>query len=283
MISIITPVTRPERLAALRESIRQQSVSHPFQHITELDKNREGAAITRNKALKKAKGEYIAFIDDDCIAHKDWLEDLFRYLNENSDVAGVSGLVYPQEDANWIAKANYYKANNDESTSVILSSNSPIEMDHLSCTSSMWRKEVLDKLSGFDVSMKRAQDLDLGLKARKQGYKMMAIKGGIVYHHYPSTIRESIKKSFTQGTGAIHILKNHPEYFGYRRYMIYLSPLYFLLLPVLFPLPLLFCRSGIKAFKRERSLKLSILSTLLEYLKYHTNLAGVWWGIIRCR
>lgn len=279
MISVITPTIRAKEVKQLKKAMALQTF-RDFEHIIIEDKKREGSAVIRNRALKKSKGEYIAFIDDDCIPSKDWLKDLYGFMLAHKDIAACSGLVFPPENAGLLAKLNYYKSMSDENTSRILEKD-VIEVDHVSCTNSMWKKDILDFLGGFDEKLKRSQDLDVGLRAK--GLKMLAFNGAKVIHNYPSTLKETLKKSFIKGTGGAHILKKHPDYFGRRRYIIYSFPAYLLfsiLYPPFFLLPLLFCRSGFKIYKKEKSIRLFCLATLLEYIKYHFNLAGIWWGIM---
>jgi glycosyltransferase involved in cell wall biosynthesis len=53
--------------------------------------NERNPAIKRNIGVKEAKGELIAFIDDDAIAPVDWLEKGYNTLKDNSDFCGLGG------------------------------------------------------------------------------------------------------------------------------------------------------------------------------------------------
>ena len=61
----------------------------------------------RNRAVANARGEFIAFIDDDEFPDKSWLVSLFRLLSK-SGVDGVLGPVIPHFDGkppNWLVKS----------------------------------------------------------------------------------------------------------------------------------------------------------------------------------
>ena len=60
------------------------------------DKDHRGPSIMRNKGIEKSKGDLIAFLDDDNVAGKDWLEIFIKEIDKyNAD--GVSSN-YSEED-----------------------------------------------------------------------------------------------------------------------------------------------------------------------------------------
>lgn len=71
---------------------------------------RRNIALTRNKAVEEARGDFIAFIDDDEFPILRWLLALFTACNEY-DVEGVLGPVMPYFDEStpkWIVKGGFY-------------------------------------------------------------------------------------------------------------------------------------------------------------------------------
>ena len=62
-----------------------------------------GSAAARNLGIKQSKGTIVAFIDDDCVAHSDWIETIHQVFEEtNADIVGGRVLpVYLSSLPNW--------------------------------------------------------------------------------------------------------------------------------------------------------------------------------------
>src|SRR5207245_11457920 len=70
----------------------------------------QNISLTRNRALENARGDYIAFIDDDEIPISNWLLVLYMTCNEH-EVDGVLGPVKPsfeQEPPKWVVRGGFY-------------------------------------------------------------------------------------------------------------------------------------------------------------------------------
>ncbi len=70
---------------------------------------RKGISFARNRALENAKGDMIAFIDDDEFPTHNWLLTLFKAIN-TYNVSGVFGPVRPHFDSEppaWIIKGRF--------------------------------------------------------------------------------------------------------------------------------------------------------------------------------
>ena len=129
---------RPEKLAQCLESLLNQAVSQSFEVIvTDNDRERSGEyvveqfkaafqsagiplsylmepvqniALARNRSIQPARGELVAFIDDDERASSCWLQNLYDALIEtNAD--GVWGPVIPdipESFPNWMRRSRLF-------------------------------------------------------------------------------------------------------------------------------------------------------------------------------
>ncbi len=69
-----------------------------------------GLSEARNVAIPRARGQIIAFLDDDSVAFSDWAESLVRAFAE-TDAIGVSGTALPQWDSPsmaWLPEEFYW-------------------------------------------------------------------------------------------------------------------------------------------------------------------------------
>ena len=60
----------------------------------------QGVAHARNKGIKSSQGEFILFMDDDCLADKYWIENIMKTFEEHPDAGCVGGDLYPIKTPN---------------------------------------------------------------------------------------------------------------------------------------------------------------------------------------
>jgi succinoglycan biosynthesis protein ExoM len=71
---------------------------------------RQNIALARNRAVANAKGDFVAFLDDDEYPIREWLITLFR-VRQQYGVDGVLGPVKPYFDEHaprWVVKGKFY-------------------------------------------------------------------------------------------------------------------------------------------------------------------------------
>ncbi len=81
------------------DSVKYVKKKFPAVEIVELDKNR-GYAGGNNEGFKRAKGKYIALINNDCIVDPGWLGEMLTIFNKATDDAKI-GAVGPKVVFYW--------------------------------------------------------------------------------------------------------------------------------------------------------------------------------------
>jgi glycosyltransferase involved in cell wall biosynthesis len=66
-------------------------------HVRYIREPKPGLDFARNRALREATGELLAFVDDDVIVDPEWLPGLIEAWRDNPDAAAVTGLILPLE------------------------------------------------------------------------------------------------------------------------------------------------------------------------------------------
>jgi len=228
-ISVVVPTCdRPaglnELLAALR---RQEPVDGSFEVIVVDDGSRtpvadqlggtaegldldvirtenRGPAAARNTGVAAARGEFLAFIDDDCLPATDWLSTLDRARREYPEatlggrtVCGLSGNRWA-ESSQALEDAVYRRANRDPSRSRFLSSK------NLAMPRALFRR-----CGGFDPAFRFSEDRDLCARLVGAGERLVYLPDAVVEHMNPSDRRRFWRQHFGYGQGARRFHRRH--------------------------------------------------------------------------
>jgi len=129
------------------------------------EENRK-AGYARNCCMKMARGRYIAIMDSDDIAHRERLTKQAEYLDAYQEYAFVG------------TKGEYFVETIGDDGERYQFCESPKPEDFLFSlpfvhASIMIRREVLERVNGYDVSAKvvRAEDYDMLLRVYGSGYR----------------------------------------------------------------------------------------------------------------
>ncbi|MEM4598749.1 MAG: glycosyltransferase family A protein [Candidatus Diapherotrites archaeon] len=226
-ISVVIPThKRPESLSVALDAILNQTypkkkyevivvsdTQDDTLHIVEKKFRKKGVRFyrienkccdaKRNFGIKKAKGEIIAFTDDDCIPDSDWLENLGAAFRKNKDAAGVEGLIY----SNY--KHLYEQAPENLTGKKYISANYA------------FKRSVLIETKGFDERYCYfAEDTDLGFKVISAGYNIVFDPKVRVFHPAKKISPLQIIKNLHMVRNNLLLHKKFPklfkEHFGYR-------------------------------------------------------------------
>lgn len=147
-------------------------------HIRIIKGKASGPASARNAGWRSARAPWIAFLDDDVVAHADWFKQL------RTDLAHLEDRVAASQGNVRVPLPTSRKATDWERNVACLEGAQWITADMA------YRRSVLEEVGGFDERFPRAyrEDCDLALRVIDAGYEI--VKGGrTVLHPVPPVNR----------------------------------------------------------------------------------------------
>ena len=137
----------------------------------------KGPAIARNTGIKKAQGEYIAFLDSDDLWLKEKLEKQVDFMEKNSEIGLLGTGCYEVTDKGKIIGKKIFPIKNKILQKDLIKYNSFIQ------SSVMIRKEVFDKVGLYDKSFRESEDYELWLRIA-ENYKIANLAEPLVTKRY---------------------------------------------------------------------------------------------------
>ncbi|MCP6757343.1 MAG: glycosyltransferase family 2 protein [Fischerella sp. CENA71] len=173
-------------------------VTEEFSHVSNLRYLYEpviGLSQTRNTGCQNAKGEYIAYLDDDAIACPNWLE---KILEDFKNVHPKPGIIGGKIEPIWEApKPNWLSDNLLPYLTILNLSETPTFLEdwrYVAGANMSLPKSLLEKVGGFQANLGRQgkrllsnEELLLQEQLKDLGYKVYYDPNIFVKHHIPES------------------------------------------------------------------------------------------------
>lgn len=157
-----------------------------------------GPAAARNKGVDEARGDVVAFTDDDCVPAQDWIETLVAGL-DSENVGGAGGVPYYSENS-WHSKFHRLRMEKNHD----LDKEDACEGNRAGSTSNIcYRKDVFEEVGGFDNSFyfPGKEDSDLKRRIEEAGYTVKYVPA-VVKHERDDSYIEFLEQQFRMGRAA---------------------------------------------------------------------------------
>ena len=235
-----------------------------------------GISDSRNLGAGKADGEFLLFMDSDCIVSRDYFRNVADFLSVNK-VDGFTGPDKAHPSFSAVQKAINYAMTSHFTTGGIRGQKIHIGKIHLRGFNMGISKKAFFKIGGFS-GLKAGEDIDISLRFQDAGYKAALIANAYVYHKRKSSLRKFFIQLSLHGKARIDLFMRHrnslkPLYFLPSLFVLYIlagisTAFYcsycfmFFLATVIFYLFLLFADASL----RNKSLYIGLLGTAASFI-----------------
>lgn len=169
----------------------------------------EGQSAARNLAMNAARGEVLAFTDNDCVADSGWLRSLVAPLCE-PDVEVTGGRVHSPSPDGPVAAfeaarspldmgANASKVGTSEPVAYLPTCNLAVD------------RQTLRQLGGFDEGMMLGEDADLVWRAARTGCGVHYEPSAKIVHRHRTRLFSLLCRRADYGSSEANLQIRHPQ------------------------------------------------------------------------
>jgi len=231
LVSIIVPTYNSEgTLAKCLESIEKQTyknievivvdnystdrtVEIAEKYNTKVYELNAERAKAKNLGLKKAAGEYVCFIDSDMELAKNVIGQCVNLIEKD---AKIGGIIIPERSVGnsfWVKVRDYERS---------FYAGTEIE------SARFFRKELVEKVGGFDENVVFFEESTLPQKMEKLGYNVKArISAEILHHEESFSIWNWLKKKYHYGKTVSLYKEKYKDYANKQMNLSYRFRLFF--------------------------------------------------------
>jgi GT2 family glycosyltransferase len=169
-------------------SVALLKTNYPWVKLIRFDQN-TGFSVAVNAGILQASGDLVALLNNDTIVDGAWVEALVRALDEHPEAGSVACKMLAYDDKTILDGAGdgYRRGglpgrigHREEDVGQF---DQPRYVLGACGGAAMYRRELFDKIGLFDEDyFAYLEDVDMGLRAQRAGYKCYYVPSAVVYH-----------------------------------------------------------------------------------------------------
>jgi glycosyltransferase involved in cell wall biosynthesis len=219
--------------------------------LTYIHKKGLGASESRNLGCEQSRGDFLVFIDSDCVVPPDYFVKVETFLLAHPEISAYGGPDAADETFSHFQKAVNYAMTSFLTTGGIRGSKKHVGKFQLRGFNMGVRREAFFNIGGYS-GMQVAEDIDLSMRLLKAGYRTALISDAFVYHRRKANFYKFYKQLYFHGKGRIDLHVKH----GDALKLVHMLPGFFVL----------YLLAGLLSLILSKTLFLLFLTTLSLYI-----------------
>ena len=201
--SIFQQTRQPDEVIVIDGNSRDDTLEivkkYPVKLVTEPGL---GFGYARNLGVKNASGDILFFLDSDCYAEPNWVENALPHFDDDPEIVGVTGQTHLWNTDSPVARFLAYVGGR---------MNMPSEKKFVKTAPTMnlaLRREIIDKVGGFDETLIRCEDTDLTYKV-SQRHKILYDPSVNIWFKGSPNLRVASRKCIRHFVGVGQLFGKH--------------------------------------------------------------------------
>ena len=194
-------------------------VKKNFPKVRVLKNNINNYARANNLGASKAKGEYVAFINNDLEVEKRWLPELVKVMEKEKHVGVAGGKILLKDgkihSAGHEEYPNFYWGDRGYRQDDKGQYNKIEEVVSLCGAAVLYRKSCLDQIGPIDEDfVMYLEDVDMCFRASKNKWKILYVPKSTAMHHFRGTGNSESIRYLSERNRLLLIAKHFPRQLG---------------------------------------------------------------------
>lgn len=173
-------------------------------------KTNSGPGLTRNYGAKRAKNNWLVFLDSDVIVEENYIAEVKKHIS-SSDSDAFGGADKAHKGFNLMQKAISYAMTSLFTTGGIRGNKNSMSKFQPRSFNMGIKKSVFEKVGGFS-EMRVGEDPDLSMTLWEKGYKTEFFDRIAVYHKRRTNFGKFSKQVYQFGCARPILNQRHPKY-----------------------------------------------------------------------
>jgi glycosyltransferase involved in cell wall biosynthesis len=186
--------------------IEKHLLSFPVKYFY---KTNAGPGLARNYGSVQSQGDYLIFLDSDCIVPESYLMEIEKEIN-SCFVDAFGGPDKAGDSFTLIQKAINYSMTSFFTTGGIRGGKKRLDKFYPRSFNLGVNKKTFEAIGGFS-NMRFGEDIDFSIRIFRNGYTCRLFPEAWVYHKRRTDLKKFFKQVYNSGIARITLFKKYPE------------------------------------------------------------------------